>query len=988
MDPGRWQHIKSIFEEVIELPADKRPIRLAQLCGDDAPLRSQVEALIAADASEEAMLDQTPGQLAEEVFERQVQPIPESIGPYHVIERIGFGGMGTVYKVHREGKAHAPLAVKVLRGDAYHSTLVQRFKIEWQVLASLNHPNIAKLYDSVLVDKGQPYFAMEYIDGLPITTYCNNNNLLLADRLALFSKVCSATHHAHENHIIHRDIKPANVLVNADGVPKLLDFGIAKVLNPDILDTTALMTQTGYRVLTPSYASPEQLRGETLSTSSDVYSLGVLLYEILTGHRPHNISGLSQREAERVICEKEPALMSEAVQNQNTILSTSPTHHKLTNHQSTKSKEELSRQLRGDLDIICQKALHKDPTRRYLSVEALQNDIERHLNNKPIFARPDDFIYKARKFVYRNKISVIAVAAVVSLLVIFGIFNRFTTNTTTDLSAGETASLDPKTLVALPFTHQGTDQQDYFVAGVVDEITSYLSKTSGLRVINQNSATRYKGENQSVGAVGAAFDADYILKGAIEFEDAEDPSGRVRVLPELVSVKDEKLLWSVTYNETISDIFTVQNVIALKVAEALNLTLMESDQLGQARHLTDNLEAYNYFLRGNAFFKNDEDASSLRLAETMYRQAIQEDSTFSKAFAELSKVHAAMWFQRVDRSDSRCNQAQEAAESALIHDPNEAASYEALGMHAYRCRNNLIQSQNYFEQALRIDPNTLDAIQGKAFVLRRQGKLQEALSFFEQLAVLDPLGADYTAVAHTNQLLRNYPQADSAFQLSLRYFPEEALVFAIYARMLLAWQTPEAARAALDAGSNSTQDNDFTRITSIYIDLVNKNYQEAINRVDAMGKEIFDTQVFYIPAAHLKARAYRGMGDFTTAQQHEQISLSHLIEYLKINPDDARAHATLGRVYAGLGNETNAIRSGLRALELMPIQKDAVQGPHRVEDMAAIYTLIGQQEEAVEQLQILLEHPGFVSAKLIGTDPTWDGLRASPAFQALMKAHL
>ncbi|MBX2818681.1 MAG: protein kinase [Rhodothermaceae bacterium] len=961
MDASQWNSVKSIFEEVIDLPPGEQRAQLDALCGSNSALRSHVEALIAADGSEDELLDWTPDQLADELFTEDTQPLPESIGPYRIEELIGRGGMGAVYKAYRETGSTHPLAVKVLHRDTNHASLVRRFKIEWQILSSLSHPNIAKLYGTVHVDKGKPFFAMEFIDGIPITSFCDAERLSLTERLQLFLKVCSATRHAHENQIIHRDIKPANVLVTPNGTPKLLDFGIAKVLNPDILDTTALLTQTGHRLLTLSYASPEQLRGLALSTSSDVYSLGVLLYELLTGQRPHDISGLSRLEAEQMICETEPPLMSEVVHD--------------------------TPQLQGDLDLICRKALHKDVTRRYVSVAAFEDDINRYLENKPILARPDNLVYKVRKYAHRHKTGLSMSVAVASVLVLLTLFSsRLWSN----YSETETAIIidpGPKTLVALPFVHQGTNQQDYFAAGVVDEITSHLSTINGLQTISRTSAIKYEGINDSTDQIAEVFNADYILKGTIEFDDTDDPNGRIRVTPQLLKITDNEILWTSTFDENVSDIFNVQSLIALKIAEALNLTLLESDQLGLAKHLTDNLEAYNYFLRGNEFFKNNEDANSLRFAETMYRQATEKDTTFSKAYAELSKVHSAIWFHRIDRSDSRCQDAQHNAEKALIHNPQETESYVALGMHAYRCRNNLIQASDFFERALRVNPNTLDAIQGKAFVLRRQGKLREALSFFEQMATLDPLGADYGAIALTNQLLRHYAQADSAYQLSIKYFPEEAHIPATYARLNLAWKTPEIARETLDHDTGGTFENDFTRITSIYIDLVNENYETALNRITAMNQDIFDTQVYYIPAAHLKARALKGLDNNIEARKQETIALQLLTRYLEDHPTDSRAHATLGRVYASLGQKEKAIASGLQSLELMPIQRDAIQGPLRVEDMAAIYVMVAEYQKAIEQLRILLNNPGFVSAKLIASDPTWDALRGLPEYASLINDH-
>ena len=991
MDPERWQHIKAIFEEAVVLAADERAAFLGQACREDEALRARVEALLEADASMDPLLDENPAMLAEDLFDTDRVPLPDHIGPYRVLRLLGRGGMGKVYLAqHTDGVFKQPVALKIIRGGIGTDDLMRRFRLEWQVLASLNHPNIARLYDSVMTGDGHPFFVMEFIDGDPITAFCDKNKYTLRARLDLFTKICGATQHAHENQIIHRDIKPANVLITREGIPKLLDFGIAKVLDPDFTGATVGMTRTGVRVLTPVYASPGQIRGEPVTPISDVYSLGVLLYELLVGRPPHLPSDAPSRKIEYLVCEEDVVRPSLAIEHFDATDGEEGRQEVFSANRISAARgatsHQLARQLRGDLDTIVLKALQKDPARRYASAAALGNDIQRYLEGHPILARPDTFWYRTRKFVYRHRVGMSIMLALLGFLAATASLTWQNLRPVPPVTVIQDKDEVPKRLVALPFRHQGPEEIDYLANGMTEAITAYLSGINGLQVIAQTSALNYVGTDKSPVEIGTELGVDYILDGSIYSEDLGNPNGRIRVIPQLIRVSDQSSIWANSYDQVVSDIFDMQEGIAQHVAEALNLTLFSTAQAPQPLRMTTNLDAYTYYLRGHEFSRNDEDASSLHLAETMLSQAVQEDASFARAYAELAKVHSAFWFHRIDRSEARCNAAQEAAEKALVYAPSDPESYTAIGMVTYRCHQNLAQAITYFDRAITLHPNTVDALRGKAFVLRRQGKLREALAHFEQVSTLDPLNADYTAIALTRQLLRDYPQAEEAYDLAFEYVPETALLHAIYARMQLASTgSGEAARRILDKGNNGVQDHDFTRITSIYIDLVSGAYQKALHRIMAMQQDIFDTQVFYIPAAHLKARALRGLGRIEEARAEEIRARAHLEAYVTQYPDDARAYSSLGRVYAGLGQKEAAVQAGQRALDLMPMQADAIQGPLRVEDMAAIYVQVGQYENALDQLHVLLTHPGFLSHKLLEIDPTWDALRSHPRFNQIMQ---
>ena len=352
------------------------------------------------------------------------EPPPERIGPYKIAGRIGRGGFGTVYLGVREDDTfHKRAAIKLLRRGMDTADILRRFELERQVLGALNHPNIARLLDGGRVEDGRPWLAMQFVEGIAITDYCDHNHLGTDARLALFRKVCQAVHYAHQNGIVHRDLKPGNILVTAQGEPVLLDFGIAKLVNPEMAGVP-MVTGPEIRLMTPEYASPEQVRGEPVSTASDVYALGVLLYELLTGRRPFKLKSRIEQHIIDVICNSEPEKPSTAVTHAEEVQTGDGETVTLTPEKIAATRDgvptRLKRRLSGDVDNIVLKAMHRAPGRRYPSAAELSADIERHLDGLPVAARPDSFVYVAGKFVQRHRAGVLA-ASVAAACVLGGV---------------------------------------------------------------------------------------------------------------------------------------------------------------------------------------------------------------------------------------------------------------------------------------------------------------------------------------------------------------------------------------------------------------------------------------------------------------------------------------------------------------------------------------------------------------------------------------
>ncbi|HXT49942.1 MAG TPA: serine/threonine-protein kinase, partial [Thermoanaerobaculia bacterium] len=414
----RFEQLDAVFAAALERPREERSAFVRTACAGDDELFRDVERLLAADESADNFLARpltVPLELLE--IEPGAEPPPSHLGPYRLLREIGSGGMGTVYLAERDDNAYErQVAVKVLRSGIGNAAALQRFLAERQILARLEHPGIARLYDGGTTPDGRPFLVMELVSGVPIDEYCDARQLPTADRLRLFRRVCDAVQHAHQNLLVHRDLKPANILVTPAGEPKLLDFGIAKQLAPEP-ELAAGVTRTGARVMTPRWASPEQVCGEQVTTASDVYSLGVLLYGLLAGRSPYRLGSDRPREIEAAICDQEPEPPSRApfLRREG-----EPTAEEIALARATRAAA-LRRELHGDLDTIVLTALRKDPARRYASAAELAADLDNHLHHRPLLARPDSLVHRARKLMRRRRAAILAAAAVVALLLTLGL---------------------------------------------------------------------------------------------------------------------------------------------------------------------------------------------------------------------------------------------------------------------------------------------------------------------------------------------------------------------------------------------------------------------------------------------------------------------------------------------------------------------------------------------------------------------------------------
>ncbi len=406
MDAARWRQVQEVFHAAADHPEATRRAYLDMECAGDPALLADVLSLLDADAGSVTLLDRPLGDAASRVIERPFSAAPTHLGPYRLERLLGEGGMGVVYLGRRDDLGSAA-AVKILRDAWLSPARRERFAAEQRTLAQLVHPAIAQLHDAGSLPDGTPWIVMEYVEGEPLTTYCAAHDCGIAERLRLFRDACAAVQHAHGQAVIHRDLKPSNIFVTTDGCVKLLDFGIAKHLEG--LDASADQTRTGLRLLTPAYAAPEQIRGERVGLQADVYALGVILYELLTGRLPHDLDGRTPADVERLVAVHEPVRPSAVA--------------RAVEGRSGGRRHALGRNGWADLDVLCLTAMHKDTARRYRTVEALIRDVDHFLRQEPLEARADGMPYRVGKFVRRNRAAVLAGAfAVAMLLLVVGVY--------------------------------------------------------------------------------------------------------------------------------------------------------------------------------------------------------------------------------------------------------------------------------------------------------------------------------------------------------------------------------------------------------------------------------------------------------------------------------------------------------------------------------------------------------------------------------------
>jgi serine/threonine protein kinase/tetratricopeptide (TPR) repeat protein len=888
--------------------------------------------------------------------------IGKTISHYKILEKLGEGGMGVVYKA-QDTRLDRLVALKFL---PQHLTANEaekaRFLQEAKAASALNHPNVCTIYGieehEAPDGTSQQFIEMEYVDGVTlrqkIVGAIHESPLRINDALTYAIQVGEALAEAHSKGIVHRDIKCENIMVNSKNQVKVMDFGLAK------LKGTLKLTRTSSTVGTLAYMSPEQIQGEEVDARSDIFSFGVVFYEMLTGHIPFR-------------GEHEAAMMYSIV------------------NEEPQPIEDYRPELSSEVSHIIKKALEKSPEDRYQSVGEMVVDLRRlkkestkvsrvsldHVTTKP-GRKPEK-----QPAVFRKQSGFIIIAGVAVVVVAVAVLML---SRSFFLGRGSSTS-ERKMLVVLPFENLGPPDKDYFVDGITEEITSRLSGLSGLGVIARSSAVQYKKTTKSIKEIGQELGVSYILQGTVRWETVNGET-HVRVNPQLIKVADGTQVWSQPSEAVLSSVFKLQSEIAGKVANALDVALLQPEKKSLEAIPTTNSEAYDYYLRGKEYYFRSNSEQDFRIAGQMFEHAIELDPQFALAYAMMSMVHSNMYWFFYDRTEERVLKSKEAAEKALSIDPELPEGHDAMGWYYYHGRLDYDDALKEFQEALKRQPNNPDILLGIAAVERRQGKMEDALVNFKKAVEMDPRSTTLNyEVGNTLSLLRRYDEALKSYDRALFLSPDWA---ALYSAEVLVYLRESGntsqAEAVLKQAADRTVKEEFGEIlfSNVMIDIFKGDFQHAIDRLVSSDRTLYQEQYNFIPKALLLAQIYGYMNRPKLMKANYDSARTILEREIRTHPEDSRMHSSLGIAYAGLGRKDDAIREGKRGVELMPISNEHLRGAYRVWDLARIYTMTGESEKALDLLEQLISMPSDFSIAWLRVDPTWAPLRNNPRFQRLI----
>ena len=707
MTPERWKQIEVIFHEALDLDVSERPRFLKEKTGDDAELLIEVEKLLMQFDQASSFIEQPAYENAKEgvlsalLDEADEDPmIGRRLGSYRIEREIGRGGMGAVYEAMRaDGEFHLRVAIKIVKRGMDTDLILQRFRRERQILALLNHPNIANFLGGGSTDDGLPYFVMEYIDGKPLYKYCDENKLQIEERLKVFRQVCWAVDAAHRIKIVHRDLKPSNIMVKDTGEPKLLDFGIAKVLDPLSFGTEIDPTATQMRLMTPEYASPEQMSGESIGPASDIYSLGVILFELLTGHRPYQLNRQNPVDVARVIREEMPSRPSECLSGADGIVPISASDRTTIEYifaARNASLVELRHKLSGDLDRIILKAIAKRPSDRYATVADFADDITNFLERRPVVAE--------------------------------------------DLFSSQLIKISDnrQSIAIMPFKMVGIGEQrdtdDIFLGvGLADALVSRLSSVPRLVVRPTSSVFPFIEDNPLT--AGKKMEVDFVLEGSIR-----RIGDRIRVTTQLLSVKEGATRWAEKFDENFTHVLELEDSISDRVANVLlpHLTGDEKRRLGKRG--TNNNDAYQAYLRGR-FFANQFTDEALQKAVEAFQEAIKLDPDYALPHVGIADFYIWSAIFGAMPSAEAFPKAMRYALRALEIDDCLGEAFALLAFTTFIYDWNWERAEALVKRAIELSPNYSFGHEVYSNFLTAQGRFDEGMAEMRRTEELDPFSA-------------------------------------------------------------------------------------------------------------------------------------------------------------------------------------------------------------------------------------------------------
>jgi serine/threonine protein kinase/tetratricopeptide (TPR) repeat protein len=885
------------------------------------------------------------------------------LGPYEVFAPLGAGGMGEVWRA-RDTRLGRDVAVKVLPDlTSSDPKALRRFESEAKAVAALSHPNILSIFD-IGETNGVHYAVTELLEGETLRALIARGPVPVRRALEIAHQVAEGLAAAHEKGIVHRDLKPENVFLTKDGRAKVLDFGLARheTTFRDPTDThsptVSAVTEAGAVLGTVAYMSPEQASGLPVDLRSDQFSLGTVLYEMLAGRRP--FGGGSQAEILASILRDDPEPLEREAPN-------AP----------------------APFRWVVERCLSKDPAGRYQSTHDLASEIgtlRAHIaETRPGLPHPSSF----PKPLSRRRTALAAVASVVlvSLIVLAVLFAR--QRSPSRPAAMGASPGKPLRIVVLPFENLGGPDDEYFAAGMTEEITSRLASVRSLAVISRTTATQYDRKGKTVEQLGKDLGVSHVLEGSVRWERSGGGSGRVRITPQLIRVADDTHLWSERYDRALLDVFAIQGDVADSVVRALDLKLGSTESNALRVVPTRDLEAYDLYLRALELEKRVGSPSALAEEIHLAGAAVERDPQFAEALALLARARIYRYWMYYDRRESELERARVEAETAVALRPASAETHWALGYYRYWGQLDYRAALEDFRKALALKPSESRIHLAIAAVERRQGRLEEAEVDFRRAIDGDPQNASYWYnQGETQVLLREYVAAIESLNLSISLDPTNGDAYAVLTEAHVLWRGDVAtARRILRKAADLPGLEDpygSVPLRSVRLALVARDGEKALTSLGSLRLEAVFSQFRYLPVSLLRAEILAFLGRRDQARAAWEEARRILSAKIAATPDDHRLHSSIGIALAGLGRTADAVREGERGLELMSPARDAYRGMFRIEDLALIHAMVGQQDQAIQRLDELLARPSRVSVPLLRVDPRWDSLRKNPKFEALL----
>jgi len=877
-------------------------------------------------------------------------------GTYVLDRAIGEGGMATVY-LARDLKHRRPVALKVLKPELAQSLGPERFRREITTAARLQHPHILSVFDSGET-AGQLWFTMPYVEGETLRDLLKRERRLpIDDALRITRETAQALQYAHERGIVHRDIKPENILLTPDGSTLVADFGIARAVGTTTDEVTGEnLTQTGAAIGTPTYMAPEQATGQReVDARVDQYALAVTLFEMFTGEPPFTASTSAALIAKRFTSDVPSARARRPEVPQN-------------------------------VDLALSRALALDADERFGSMV----EFSRALGMASSVSTPavsPTVAAPAGGARATSRLPVVPVAIGLLLLATAGGVLLSRRGAGGADSAMPAASSAPRVAV-LPFENLGDSASAYFADGMTDEVRGKLAQLPGLAVIARSSSNEYRGTTKPARDIARELGTDYLLTATVRWEKKPDGTSRVRVSPELVQILQggaPTTKWQQTFDAPLTDVFQVQGDIAGKVASALDVALGAGQQQVLAERPTDNLAAYDAYLRGEAAWDGDGTAgpAAMRAAVTNYRQAVALDSNFALAWAQLARVNAAAYYNITPRPQY-AEEARIASEKAVALAPGRPESQLALGYYLSLIHNDNERSLAAYQKGLDAAPGDADLLTSTAMGESSLGRWDAAVQHLQKSLALDPRSVNTLRRLATMCLrLRRYDEARSAAERGMSLAPASLTLIETRILIELAEGNLAAARQILRDALKRVDPLPLVAYLGQYFDLywvLEEPEQQLLLRMQpaAFGG---DPSTW----AMVLTQLYQLRGDRARTAIYADSARIAFEEQLKQVPGDAQRHTMLGLSLAYLGRKQPAIEEGERGAALLPSSKDGYAGPYFQHQLVRIYMLLGEKEKALDLLEPLVKMPYLLSPGWLRIDPTFDPLRGNPRFEKLVR---